>query len=282
VIQISNKKRKDAKLCGEVSMFESVKPKDQPNGMKYFASMLLSITVHAAILGVIVTVPLIFCNTLNPANFIFTMLAPPPLPEEISPPAPIPLGDPNGTGSGGGGGTPVVAQILTEPLSVPDVIELEAPADTPVISLRPGFGGGPDNGNGIGFGSKNGVVGLPPAITGLFKQPQTQEEPKPPIPEGLPVEVPITSELLASKLIRQVPPIYPPLAVKAGVEGTVVLLADIDVDGNVANYKVLSGHLLLRNAAIEAVRQWKYSPTILTGEPVPVRATITVVFALKK
>ena len=78
------------------------------------------------------------------------------------------------------------------------------------------------------------------------------------------------------------PPIYPPLAVKAGVEGTVVLLADIDVDGNVANYKVLSGHLLLRNAAIEAVRQWKYSPTILTGEPVPVRATITVVFALKK
>jgi len=75
-------------------------------------------------------------------------------------------------------------------------------------------------------------------------------------------------------------PAYPPLAAKAHVQGSVILEAVVDEEGSVSTLKVLSGHPLLVEAALQAVRQWKYSPTVLNGEPVSVIATVTVIFRM--
>jgi len=77
-----------------------------------------------------------------------------------------------------------------------------------------------------------------------------------------------------------VAPTYPPLARAAGVEGVVILEAVIAEDGSVRDVRVLRSNPLLEAAALEAVRQWRFSPTLLNGEPVPVVMTVTVAFRL--
>jgi TonB family protein len=84
-----------------------------------------------------------------------------------------------------------------------------------------------------------------------------------------------------AKLISQVRPIYPPLARQAGVQGTVRLQAIIAKDGSVAQLEVISGHSLLVQAALDAVRQWRYMPTLLEGQPVEVITLIDVIFSLR-
>ncbi len=81
-------------------------------------------------------------------------------------------------------------------------------------------------------------------------------------------------------LLRQTPPKYPPLARKAKVQGIVVLHATIGTDGRVDNLSVISGHPLLCKAAMDAVRQWQYQPTLLDGKPIEVELTVSVGFAL--
>ena len=75
-------------------------------------------------------------------------------------------------------------------------------------------------------------------------------------------------------------PAYPAIAKTARVQGQVVLQAEISKDGNIENLRVISGHPLLTQAALDAVKQWKYRPYILNGEPVPVETTVTVIFSL--
>jgi TonB family protein len=81
-----------------------------------------------------------------------------------------------------------------------------------------------------------------------------------------------------SKLVSKIDPVYPTEAKTAGISGVVILQATIDEEGAVADLKVLRGRPLLDQAAITAVRQWRYSPTLLNGEPVAVIATVTVAF----
>ena len=92
--------------------------------------------------------------------------------------------------------------------------------------------------------------------------------------------VPVTSTIEAAKLVLRVKPIYPPIAIQARIQGSVVLHAIISKEGSVSELQVVSGHPLLVGAALEAVRQWRYSPTILSGQPVEVETTITVSFVL--
>jgi periplasmic protein TonB len=92
--------------------------------------------------------------------------------------------------------------------------------------------------------------------------------------------VAVTSTLEAAKLISRIQPVYPPIAIQARIQGNVVLHAVISKEGGVSELEVLSGHPLLVNAALEAVRQWRYSPTLLSGQPVEVETTITVSFVL--
>jgi protein TonB len=76
--------------------------------------------------------------------------------------------------------------------------------------------------------------------------------------------------------------VYPPLARQTRISGTVRLHAIIAKDGTVQQLEVLSGHPLLVQAALDAVRQWRYQPTLLNGEPVEVDTTVDVIFSLNQ
>jgi len=77
-----------------------------------------------------------------------------------------------------------------------------------------------------------------------------------------------------------VPPIYPEIAVKARLEGKVIIEATVDERGRVVGATLLSGAPLLNDAALEAVKQWVYTPTLLNGVPTPIIMTVTVHFRL--
>jgi len=85
----------------------------------------------------------------------------------------------------------------------------------------------------------------------------------------------------AANLINKVAPAYPPAAKQARVQGTVELSAIIGKDGHVQELKVVRGHPLLIEAALNAAKQWAYRPTLINGEPVEVSTTIDVTFALQ-
>ncbi|PYX09747.1 MAG: hypothetical protein DMG88_04610 [Acidobacteria bacterium] len=81
-------------------------------------------------------------------------------------------------------------------------------------------------------------------------------------------------------LIQRVEPTYPPLAIQTRTQGQVILQAVISREGRIENLQVVSGHPLLVKAAIDAVRQWRYRPYVLNGEPVEVETQVTVNFVL--
>jgi periplasmic protein TonB len=88
------------------------------------------------------------------------------------------------------------------------------------------------------------------------------------------------SQMSPGSLTHSVQPIYPARARSARIQGTVVLAAIIGKDGTIANLHVANGHPMLTGAAIDAVRQWRYRPYILNGDPVEVETQITVNFSL--
>jgi protein TonB len=81
-------------------------------------------------------------------------------------------------------------------------------------------------------------------------------------------------------LVSKTPPVYPIDAKKAGISGTVVLAATIDTDGMVKELHVVSGPDLLQQAALDAVREWRYRPYLLNGQPVEVCTQINLIFTL--
>ena len=92
----------------------------------------------------------------------------------------------------------------------------------------------------------------------------------------------MSSGVQAARLTKQVVPAYPALAKTARVSGTVRLQGVIGKDGAIKNLQLISGHPLLAQAALEAVRQWIYKPTLLNGEAVEVIAPIDVIFTLSQ
>ena len=78
-----------------------------------------------------------------------------------------------------------------------------------------------------------------------------------------------------------VAPVYPPLAQSAGVTGVVIMEVTVDTDGSVRDAKVLRSIPLLDQAAIDAVKQWQFTPTLMNGQPVPIVMTVTVNFSLQ-
>jgi TonB family protein len=122
-----------------------------------------------------------------------------------------------------------------------------------------------------GAAQVNGAVAAPPP------------PPPPPPPgggTGTPSRIKVGGNVQSANLISQVPPVYPPLAKQAGIEGVVRLSAIIDKGGRIAHLEVISGHPLLVPAALEAVKQWVYRQTLLNGQPVEVQTMIDINFAL--
>jgi protein TonB len=101
--------------------------------------------------------------------------------------------------------------------------------------------------------------------------------PPPPTPTARPPRI---SHMMEGNLIYRVQPIYPPLARSARIQGQVLLRAIISRTGTIENLQTISGHPMLVGAAVDAVRQWRYRPYILNGEPVEVETQVTVNFSL--
>jgi protein TonB len=92
----------------------------------------------------------------------------------------------------------------------------------------------------------------------------------------------IGGELKAPALLHRVEPVYPPLAMSANIQGTVILEATVDEEGRVQDLRVVSGQPLLQKAAIAAVQQWRYSPVLLNGRPTSFILTVVLTFHLEQ
>ena len=103
---------------------------------------------------------------------------------------------------------------------------------------------------------------------------------KTPVPTPKRIRVP--ARVAEANLVHDVAPKYPPEAGRARIEGTVVLLAVIGKDGSVEDVRVESGLPVLAQAAIDAVKQWRYQPYLLNGEPVEIDSQITINFTLSR
>jgi protein TonB len=105
------------------------------------------------------------------------------------------------------------------------------------------------------------------------------EAPPPPPPPSAPVRV--GGNIRPPTKTKDIRPVYPPIAQSARVQGVVIIEATIGADGKVKDAKVLRSIPLLDQAAVDAVKQWVFTPTLLNGVPVPVIMTVTVNFTLQ-
>ena len=164
---------------------------------------------------------------------------------------------------------------------IPVTTELRLPHRMPT-TISTGSDAGPQPTGDVCPGCVGDMPGLTPGIPGGLQIasliPGTR-----PVLAAIPaptVRTVRTSLMLEGNLIRRVQPVYPPLARAARIQGPVVLAAIISKAGTIDNLRVLSGKPMLASAAIDAVRQWRYRPYILNGEPVEVETQITVNFIL--
>jgi protein TonB len=174
----------------------------------------------------------------------------------------------------------VPRQMATDKLIVPKVIpkeikQIEDEAPAPSMGVMGGVAGGVPGGSmgGVLGGILGGVPSAAPP-----PPPKKKEPPPPPRPSIIPVG----GRVQNAKLIRQPQPIYPQIAKSARISGTVELSAIIGEDGKIQSLQVVSGHPLLRQAALDAVKQWVYQPTLLNEQPVKVSTTIDVIFSLSQ
>jgi len=217
----------------------------------------VSIAIHALVLLFVVVVPLLTSQDLPEptsvvkAFFVEPAAAPPP-PPPPPPPAPRQQNQPK----------PVSTPVPTEnkfqaPVETPEQVKPDEGID---LGVEGGVPGGVEG--GVPGGVVGGVVGgLPDA---------------PPPPQA----VRVGGQIKEPKKLKNVNPAYPDIAKQARVQGVVILECTISPQGRVTDVKVLRGIPLLDSAAIEAVKQWVYSPTLLNGVPVPVIMTVTVNFRL--
>jgi protein TonB len=223
--------------------------------------------LHIAILATLIIVPLYSTGTIQLSNYEDTPLVAPP-----APPAPPPPPSGRAVAPHVSPTRPKLTYTqgkLTAPTSIPKKISLDNADAAP--DLEGVVGGVP---GGVPGGQLGGTVG------GVFGGTGTSVPIPPPQPPAARRIVRVGSNLKAPRQTFLVQPEYPPLARDAHVWGTVVVDAVIDEHGNVAGARALSGHPLLIPAALKAVLQWKYEPTLLNGTPVAVEMEVTVHFNL--
>lgn len=238
----------------ERRLFEDLVDSDvKKHGTAQSYTMPVSIAIHVVVLIAVVVVPLLTSAELpDPAAavkafFVDPQAAPPP-PPPPPPPAPKAAQAPR-----------PVQQIqpepdkFTAPVATPDQIRPES-ID---VGVEPG---------GVEGGVPGGVVGG--VVGGLPDAPPPTQA------------VRVGGQIKEPKKVHNVTPGYPDIAKQARVQGIVILECTISPQGKVTDVKVLRGIPLLDQAAIDAVKQWVYTPTLLNGVPVPVIMTVTVNFKL--
>ena len=161
--------------------------------------------------------------------------------------------------------------VFRQPPQVPSAIlpEMKGPSPDLLAGLAgPAISGDP---NGVPYGTGIDLGQIP--------KPEPPKVTSPPVPvTRAPMRV--GGKVQAAKIVHQVTPVYPPLARQARISGIVRLEAVISRSGTIESLQVMTGHPLLTQAALDAVRQWVYQPTQLNGQPVEVLTQIEVNFKL--
>lgn len=235
----------------------SLRRRDPGSGSRSALTVTVSVAAHAALLGALTVLPLLSDGRLPPQAHEVRAFFAPPL--EIAPPPPPPPPPAAAAATRIAPPRAVRADELTAPIEVPEAIFPEAGLE---LAGEGGVVGGVEG--GVPGGVVGGVVGgLPEA---------------PPPPPLQPLRV--GAAVKEPRKLRDVSPVYPSLAVAGRVEGVVILECLLDTRGHVQEARVLRGVPLLDEAALDAVRQWVYSATLVDGVPVSVIMTVTVSFRL--
>jgi periplasmic protein TonB len=226
------------------------------------ATTAISFALQAVLVGVLVLIPLIFTEALPRQQLMTFLVAPPPPPPPPPPPAAAPVKIVKTVQSD------LVNGQLRTPTKIPQKVQMikEDEAPPPEMSTGGVVGGVP---GGVPGGQMGGVIG------GIISSTPVAV-PKVATPQRVRVSLGVSQGLL----VKRVQPNYPPLARQARIQGTVLLQAEISKDGTIENLRLISGHPMLAPAAIEAVKQWRYRPYMLNGEPVAVETQVQVNFTL--
>jgi protein TonB len=252
-------------------MFESLAQITETNPGKRFVTVCTSIVLHFIGVIVVIIIPLVIFQKLPQSELLTFLVAPPP-----PPPAPVAPPPPPTMRSTATKVTVVDPTKFVAPSSMPTAIP-EASEEIQQFSAGNFVGGMPSGVSGGVAGAGVGGAGL---TSGLISNTSTSVAPPPPPVKKREVYK-IGGDLKESMLIKKVLPEYPPLAARMRLSDVVILTVTIDEEGNVSDVQVQKGNPILNEAAKKAVRQWKYSPTVLNGEPVPVIGTVKVIFSSK-
>ena len=225
-------------------------------------TVMVSFVFQVLFIGVMVLLPLIFVQDLPRQQLMSFLVAPPPPPP---PPAPAAMEQIRSVVKE----SDLMDGRLRTPTKIPEKVKMITESEAPPPTTGGGVVGGVPG--GIPGGSLGGVLG---GIIGSTAR----------VPEV--AHVPVANRIRISQgvsrglLVSRVEPQYPAMAKTARVQGQVVLQAIISREGTIENLRVISGHPMLIQSAIEAVKQWRYKPYLLNGEPVEVETEILVDFRL--
>lgn len=215
----------------------------------------VSFIIELVVIGFLILLPLLITEALPLHQLNSFLVAPPPPP----PPPPPPAAAPQHVQKV----SEVVNGELRTPSKIPKVVKMikeeETPPSTGVIGGVVG---------GVPGGSAGGVIG---GIIGSAAPPPKVATPK---------KLRVSSGVATGHLLRRIEPTYPAMAKIAHIRGDVVLAATISKTGVIENLHVVSGHPILAQAAMDAVKQWRYRPYLLNGEPVEVETTVKVTFSM--
>ncbi|HWT64704.1 MAG TPA: energy transducer TonB [Terracidiphilus sp.] len=214
--------------------------------------MIATFAFNGSILFALILIPFIYPEALPHQAFPFLLTPPPP------PAAPLPQQPPQQNTPRFHGAPEIDGRTLIAPRRVPTF----APQDF-----------GPEAPAPIALGDPNGVNGAPPDVFNTHRNVPT-------VHPMVKSAVRLSSTVVEGLLIHKVVPTYPPIALSAHIQGTVVLAATISKGGTIENLHVVSGQPMLQQAALDAVQHWAYRPYLLNGEPVAVETTVNVVFTL--
>lgn len=218
--------------------------------------MFATFTLNGAILVTLILIPLIYPNAL-PNHALTALLVAPEVPKPQTPPPPAHLQPARPHFSDFDAGRLVAPPTIPRGPISPLVPEQPFPTTIANDAALGGSGGGGNN--PFGQGQPVTVVHSP-----------------------APASIHLPSRLVESTIIYKAIPQYPIIAKQARVEGTVELQAVISKAGTIENLQVISGQAMLRQAAIDAVKTWRYRPYLLNGQPIEVETTVSVIFKLER
>jgi protein TonB len=226
------------------------------------APIVVSVVAHAVVASAVLMATVFFVGEQLPeVKTMMAFVAAPPAPQP--PPAPAP---PAPARAQREQTKPVPAASPAAPVEAPIEIASETPA--PDVDEE---------------GTMAGVEGgVPGGVAGGVVAALDAEVPPPPPPAPAPrAPIRVGGAVKEPALVHRVDPVYPVLAVSAGLEGTVILEAIVDRDGRVESLRVLRSQGVLDRAALDAVKQWRYSPVLLNGQPEKFILTVVVSFKLE-